>query len=135
MPKFSRKSKDKLDTCHTDLQRLFSEVVKTYDCTIIQGHRTLEEQEELYRQGLSQLKGGKSKHNKNPSYAVDVAPYHKQNPNIDWNCTGNFYLFAGYVLGMAQKMNIKIRWGGSWDGSNDIRKNKFNDLVHFELDL
>jgi peptidoglycan L-alanyl-D-glutamate endopeptidase CwlK len=133
MPQFGRRSKEQLSSCHADLQKLFNEVIKHYDCTILEGHRSNEEQEELFNQGKSKLKAGKSKHNNTPSLAVDVAPYHIKKPNIDWDCADNFYLFSGYVLGVANQLGIKIRWGGSWDKTLDVRNNKFNDLVHFEL--
>ena len=29
-------------------------------------------------------------------------------------------------------MDIKIRWGGNWDGG-DLEQQSFDDLVHFEL--
>lgn len=145
MPAFSNRSKERLDTCHPDLQTLFNEVIKTYDCTIIEGARDRERQQELFRQGLSRKDGieKKSKHQTNVynpySQAVDVAPWHIKSPHIDWNCEENFYLFSGYVLAVAENLLQKgailhkIRWGGSWDGSRDVRTNKFNDLVHFEL--
>ena len=63
MPKFSNRSAERLATCHADLQRLFNEVIKKYDCTILEGHRSNERQEELYRQGKSKLRAGFSKHN------------------------------------------------------------------------
>ena len=47
MPKFSQRSKDRLNTCHEDLVRLFTEVIKHYDCTILEGQRTPERQAEL----------------------------------------------------------------------------------------
>lgn len=133
MPNFSNKSLVKLESCHEDLQKLFHEVVKKFDCTIIEGYRTNEKQEELFKANKSKLRSGQSKHNKNPSLAVDVAPYYQKTPHIDWNNIENFHLFAGYVLAKADQLNINIRWGGSWDQSLDSRNNKFKDLVHFEL--
>jgi peptidoglycan L-alanyl-D-glutamate endopeptidase CwlK len=132
MPQFGKTSLEKLSTCHPDLQRLFNEVIKHYDCTIIEGHRLDEDQLKAFNAGKSKIKSG-GKHNHSPSLAVDVAPHYPTEPNIDWNCQGNFYLFAGYVLATARQMKIEIKWGGSWNGSLDIRDNKFNDLVHFEL--
>lgn len=128
MYKFSSKSKAQLLTCHPELQRLFREVIKGYDCTIIQGHRGKEEQDEYFRTGKSKLEWPLSKHNKNPSLGVDVAPY-----PIDWNDLNRFYHFGGYVKGVADQLDINIRWGGDWDGDNDLNDQTFNDLVHFEL--
>ena len=47
MPKFGKKSKERLASCEKDLQILFKEVVKHFDCTVTQGHRKVAEQEKL----------------------------------------------------------------------------------------
>ena len=128
MPKFSKTSLDKLNTCHPDLQKIFNEVIKHFDCTILCGHRNEEEQNIAYKAGVSKLKYPKSKHNKTPSLAVDVAPY-----PIDWGNRRRFYYFAGIVKGVALSIGIKLRWGGDWDGDNDINDQKFFDLPHWEI--
>ena len=92
------------------------------------GHRNQEDQEEMYEQGRSQLRYPKSKHNSLPSKAVDVAPY-----PIDWNDRERFTLFAGFVLGTAETMGVKLRWGGDWNRNWETADNSFDDLVHFEL--
>jgi len=56
MAKFSKRSKDKLITCHPKLQTLFHEVIKNYDYTIIEGHRSNKRQDDLLHQGKSKLK-------------------------------------------------------------------------------
>jgi peptidoglycan L-alanyl-D-glutamate endopeptidase CwlK len=147
MPNFGAKSKSKLETAHSQLQRLFNEVIKHYDCTVVYGHRTPKEQFDLYKQGRELQKDGSwkkvgqtvtdkdgliniSKHNHSPSKAVDVAPY--INGEVSWDEKECLY-FAGIVKGTALQMGINIRWGGDWDGDNQVRDNKFNDLVHFEV--
>jgi peptidoglycan LD-endopeptidase CwlK len=127
MPKFGKASLAKLDTCHPDLQRIFNEVIKTYDCSILEGHRSNERQKELYHQGKSKIKSG-GKHNSLPSAAADVAPY-----PIDWNDKNRFCHFAGRVQGIALMLDIKIRWGGDWNGDNNLKNQTFFDLPHFEL--
>ena len=42
-------------------------------------------------------------------------------------------LFAGFVLGVANQMGIKLRWGGDWDQDFEVQDNKFDDFPHFEL--
>ena len=101
MPRFSRKSKRKLDTCHESLQQLFNEVVKSFDCTVIEGHRGEKKQNEAYRKGNSKLKYPNGKHNKTPSIAVDVIPY-----PIDWKDRDRMHYFGGFVLGIAKKMRL-----------------------------
>ncbi len=128
MPKFNKRSKRILSSCHDELQILFNEVINRYDCTILEGHRSNEEQERLYCQGKSKLKAGKSKHNIYPSHAVDVARY-----PINWNDKVSFYHFAGYVKATADLMDIKIRCGVDWDSDNNLHDQTFFDLPHFEL--
>lgn len=132
MPRFSKKSLSKLSTCDIRLQNIFNEVIKYRDCTIIYGIRTKDEQNELYHLGRSKLKYPQSKHNSNPSLAVDVAPYFKEAPHVQWNNAKAFHVFAGYVYRVADEMGYKIRWGGNWNGG-DIEKQRFEDLAHFEL--
>lgn len=134
MPTFANKSKAELRTCHPDLQKLFNEVIKHYDCTILEGKRSCERQYELFRQGKSKLDGinKKSKHqvtDEEPlSKAVDVVPY-----PIDWNDKIRFYHFVGYVKATADQMNIKIRSGADWNNNNNLKDQTFFDLPHFEL--
>lgn len=128
MPAFSKRSRDRLSTTHPNLQRLFTEVVKHFDCTILCGHRTKEEQNKAYAEGNSKLKWPRSKHNTKPSIAVDVIPY-----PIRWKDRERMHLFAGYVIGLAHSMGIGIRWGGDWDSDTEVNDNNFDDLVHFEL--
>jgi peptidoglycan L-alanyl-D-glutamate endopeptidase CwlK len=124
--KFTTLSQQKLDTCDSNLQNLFNEIIKHYDCTIIEGHRSNDRQQELLREGKTLI--NVSKHNSTPSMAVDVAPY-----PIDWEDTKRFYHFAGFVQATAKQLNIPIIWGGDWNNNNNFKDQTFNDLVHFEL--
>ena len=139
MANFGKTSKQKLSTAHIDLQTLFNTVVKHYDCTILEGYRSVERQKSLFDAGKSKIDGihRKGNHNYQPSRACDVVPY-----PIDWNDTKRFYHFSGYVLGIADmllnegKIAHVVRWGGNWHGSfadRDLKPQNFNDLVHFEL--
>ncbi len=133
MPHFSTTSKKRLETCSPELQQLFHEVIKTYDCTIICGHRTEAEQEKLLKSGKTKVKF--SKHNKNPALAVDVSPYSipKNWGAVNFKERAKFYHFAGYVKGIAETLKIPVRWGGDWNGNNDFSDQTFDDLVHYEL--
>ena len=128
MPKFSKKSKAKLNTCDKRLIELFNKVVKKFDCTIIEGHRSKDRQNKLFDEGKSKLQYPNGNHNATPSMAVDVAPY-----PIDWNDRERFTYFAGYVVGIAYQMGLKIRWGGDWDMDTQVKDNNFDDLPHFEI--
>jgi len=128
MPKFGRKSREKLATCEKELQNLFNEVVRHFDCSVLVGYRGRNEQDTAYESGHSKVKWPNGKHNKKPSVAVDVAPY-----PIDWEDRERFIYFGGFVKGCAFRMNLPLRWGGDWDSDTQLSDNKFDDLVHFEL--
>lgn len=128
MNKFSPTSRRNLDECHADLRRLFEAVLETHDCAITTGFRSQQQQNIEFESGRSKLRYPESKHNRRPSLAVDAVPV-----PINWNDREKFYYFAGIVKGTAAVMGIKIRWGGDWDGDNDLHDQTFFDLVHFEL--
>lgn len=138
MPMFSQESFSKLSTCHMDLQTLFYEVVRFYDCKVLEGYRTEQDQQEAFERGATKLQWPSGKHNGQPSMAVDVAPFpidfSEKHKNI-----ARYYLFAGYVMGIAEslkaqgKMTYSIRWGGDWDSDKDLDDQRFDDLVHYEL--
>ena len=128
MAKFGKTSRRRLATCDIELQKLFGEVVKHFDCSILVGHRGKEDQDKAYAKGKSYVRWPKGKHNSNPSTAVDVAPY-----PVDWDDRERFIYFGGFVKGCAFRMDIPLRWGGDWDNDNQLSDNRFDDLVHFEL--
>jgi len=128
MPRFGKRSIGRLQTCDQKLQELFYEVVKHFDCSIIEGHRGEERQNKAFADGKSKVKYPNGKHNQNPSIAVDVAPY-----PIDWSDRDRFHYFGGFVLGVAKEMGMNIRWGGDWNQDTHTKDNKFDDLVHFEI--
>jgi peptidoglycan L-alanyl-D-glutamate endopeptidase CwlK len=128
MASFSGRSRQKLETCHDDLQQVFNVVVRHFDCTILEGFRDESRQNMLYEMGQSKLRYPDGKHNREPSDAVDVAPY-----PIDWEDRERFVLFAGFVLGIAQEQGIRLRWGGDWDMDWNSHETTFFDAPHFEL--
>lgn len=80
------------------------------------------------------MKWPKSKHNKCPSCAVDIAPYDASPVGpVNWQDRERMTLFAGFVLATAKQMGISIRWGGDWDKDTQVLDNTFDDLVHFEI--
>ena len=128
MPKFGKTSRKKLATCDKRLQKFFNEVIKHVDCSILEGHRSAERQDKLFEEGKTKVKYPKGRHNASPSNAADVVPY-----PIDWDDRERFHLFAGFVLGIAQSMEINIRWGGDWNKNFEVDDNNFDDYPHFEL--
>jgi len=128
MPVFGQESQTKLAGCDVRLQQLFNEVIKTFDCKVTEGHRGQEAQDRAFAEGRSKLKYPNGKHNAVPSKAIDVYPY-----PIDMKDIKRFYYFAGFVMGVAAKMGLKIRYGGDWDKDYQVNDQTFNDLVHFEV--
>lgn len=136
MPKFGKLSLERLSTVHPDLQKVMNEAIKHYDFTVLFGHRTKEEQFELFKKGRKQVDGKwvkagavvtnldgynkMSMHNHSPSLAIDIAPY-----PIDWTNKKRFNEMAKVVKEAAKTVGVDITWGGDWT--------KFSDLPHFEL--
>ena len=130
MPTFSSRSNAILSTCHPELQILFKEVVKEYDCSVLCGFRGEADQDKAFDEGKSKAKYPWSKHNKLPSIAVDVVPY-----PIDWEDMRRFYHFIGYVMSIANRLGLKVRSGGDWDGDFNFKDQNFHDLPHWELEV
>lgn len=129
MPSFGRVSKEKLLTCHPDIQKVMEEVIKYFDLTVLEGARSKETQREYVDRGVSKTLN--SKHlvqSDGYSHAVDVAPY-----PIDWKDRDRFYYMSGMVMGIASTMGVDLVWGGDWNKNNDFKDQSFFDLPHFEL--
>lgn len=93
---------------------------RTFDFTVVCGHRGEASQEAAFAAGKSTKHWPDSRHNTIPSTAVDLAPY-----PADWNDRLGFAKLAGYVLAVADELDIEVTWGGDW--------NTFEDLPHFQL--
>lgn len=133
MPKFGKKSQERLATCHPDIVKIMEKVIEIYDFTVLEGVRSPERQKELVAQGKSKTLN--SKHLPGPdglSRAIDIAPY-----PVSWEEStdnlGRFYFLAGIVFAIAEELGIKIRWGLDWDMDKDFTDNTLNDYPHFEL--
>ena len=129
MYKFSEASQKNLDTCDHHLKILFEQVITRRDCAVVCGHRGEVDQNAAFNSGKSKLKFPLSKHNTDPSEAVDVYPCVNGRIATDED---SCRVFGGFVMGMASAMGMSIRWGGDWDRDADVNDNTFNDLVHFE---
>ena len=132
MAKFGKTSRERLATSDERLQKVFNEVIKYIDCSVLEGHRDERRQNRLFEEGKTKVQYPMGRHNSNPSRAVDVTPY-----PVDWDDRERQTLFAGFVLGIARSMDIKIRWGGDWNEDQEFSgrdpKQTFNDYVHFEI--
>jgi peptidoglycan L-alanyl-D-glutamate endopeptidase CwlK len=121
MYRYSKRSKNRLAECDERLQKIMLEAINHMDLTILCGHRGEDDQNRAFRNGKSKLKYPKSKHNKKPSMAVDVAPY-----PISWTNIERFEDMGLLIKGIARKLDINIEWGGDWK--------TFKDYPHFEIE-
>lgn len=119
--KFSERSLKKLSECHPDLQLIAHELIKEMDVAILCGFRGEKEQNAAFVNGTSKLQWPRSKHNRKPSEAMDVAPY-----PLDWKDIKRFVDMCERIERIAQNLNIQIRLG---------RDFKFRDYPHVELRL
>jgi len=138
MPVFGQRSLDNLKGIHPDLVKVLTEAIKftPFDFTITDGVRTTNQQQELYAKGrtvkgqiVTNADGVKSKSNHQIKsdgfgYAIDLYPF--VNGSVDISDKQNLMpIIAGNILGTANRMGIKLEWGGLW--KNII------DRPHFEL--
>tara|TARA_R110000824_G_scaffold21496_4_gene80052 strand:+ start:4667 stop:5011 length:345 start_codon:yes stop_codon:yes gene_type:complete len=112
------------------MNMIVREAITMYDFSVLEGYRSPERQDMLFRDGKSKLPGGKSKHNVFPSIAVDLAPF-----PIDWNDLDRFVFLAGVMHASAHAIGFgdQLRWGGDWDMDHQLTDERFRDLGHFEL--
>ncbi len=138
MYSFGNKSNEKLATADEKLQRVAERALSfgVMDFSIIEGHRSVERQKELFDQGKSMIDGEnkKGKHNFEPSLAIDILPYPAVINNINvWSDKQRFCVLAGLMFAAASLEDVKLRWGGDWDGDGNNADSSFHDLPHFEI--
>jgi len=131
---FSRRSRQRLETCHGDLILLMTEALDDPECpsdfTVLEGFRNEERQNQMVAQGKSQLSWPKSRHNSYPSMAVDVAPY--INGTLSWNWA-DYYPLADHIKTVWSRLQMdekttgqyELEWGGDWSC--------FRDGPHWQL--
>tara|TARA_R100000995_G_C3410658_1_gene89220 strand:+ start:13 stop:393 length:381 start_codon:yes stop_codon:yes gene_type:complete len=124
MPKFGKRSKERLRGIDARLVSVLNELVKIMDVTIIEGLRSEQRQEKLLKEGSTKTKFSKHITGK----AVDLAPY-----PIDWKDRDRFHYMGGMIRGIAKQLNVPVRWGGDWDSDGETKDNRFDDLVHVEI--
>lgn len=136
MPSFGPRSTRELATCHPYIQVVMNRVIKHIDLSILEGHRGKPAQEVAFSSQRSTLHFPESKHNSEPSMAVDVARW-----PIDWDDKNRFFIMAGYILMCAKDIaneyeefkDFDLRWGGDWNRNGVYTDQTFFDLPHFEI--
>lgn len=123
--RFSQRSKDRLATCHEDLERVATLALKysPYDFGITEGVRTIERQKELFDSGKSKTMNSRHLANSNgDSEALDIAVY--IDGKITWEI-GYYRKVAQAFFEAAIDLGIQIEWGGLW--------RTFVDGPHYQL--
>lgn len=119
---FGERSEKALSTCHPDLVAVARRALQltTIDFTVTEGHRGKAAQEAAFAAGRSKLHFGESKHNRQPSEALDIVPW-----PVNWNDARLFREIALAFQGASRELGIEIKWGGNFK--------TFVDFPHFEL--
>ena len=127
MPRFGEKSLREIRTIDSRLNRILYKAIEKIDFSVIEGHRSLDRQKELFEKGFSKVSVGK--HNKYPSMAVDIQPYPYDRKDLK-----QFYFLVGYIKAIADFMNIKIRLGADFNRNYNVDDDNFKDVFHLEID-
>lgn len=121
-----------LTQAHPKLRQLIEEVCRTapdgIKFTISDSTRGRKAQEDAYRRGATKAHFGDSAHNYEPAVALDLLP-----TPLDWNKWADFEKQAKFILEVAKRLNISVRWGGDWDRDGSSKDEKFLDGPHIEL--
>jgi len=130
--KLSRASREKLEQVHPLLQKVCLLAFETmpFDITVTGGQRTIAEQKANVAKGVSWTMNSKHLIQSDGHYhAIDMVPY-----PVDWKDLERFHQMAVVMFAAAEKLGIKIRWGGTWNTHADNwRFNRNFDGPHFEL--
>jgi len=142
---FSKASRKQLYTLHMDLRKILQEAITICDFSILEGHRSVERQQQLFKAIPPKTKVDgviiKSKHNFKPSLAVDILPYKKGvNPFLSQPLNlARYYFLMGVIKATANKLlrggdiTHDVRFGLDWDNDDIYEDQTFHDLAHVEL--
>ena len=150
MNKFGKTSTARLETCSANLQLVCQEAIKRTpffadrtrqvvvpDLIVICGHRTKAEQQKAYDHGMSKVQWPDSKHNTDPSIAVDIGPYIKDLPgHIPWSNKMIWKSLHSLMMEVSDDLDIPLRSGIDWNGDGVIvdidPTESFWDAPHYE---
>jgi peptidoglycan L-alanyl-D-glutamate endopeptidase CwlK len=125
--RFSKRSMQLLSRVHPELVAVVVTCLYCYtvlDFAVICGIRTLEQQVELVKRGVSWTLNSKHLIQADGySHAVDLQPLRYNKAAHDWEA---FRELATCMHLSADHLGVKIRWGGAWG-------DKKRDGYHFEL--
>ena len=92
------------------------------DFTVIEGFRSAERQQMLFKEGKSQLDGIHKKSYHQSGRAFDFIPY----PFKGWNDIESFKKVGEELKKAASKFGFNCQYGGDW--------HNFKDYPHFQID-
>ena len=134
--RFSSRSLERLQTCHADLVLLMKAALEDPGCpcdfTVTEGHRTEARQNELQAQGYSRLKWPNSRHNTNPSLAVDVSPY--IDGAISW-VLADYEPLGAHIRSTWNRLELEGRLSGQYNLTWGREWKTLVDAPHWQLDL
>lgn len=136
MYSFGNKSEEKLNGVNPDIVRVARRALSfgVMDFSVIEGLRTAERQQDLYREGKSQLDGVTVRSKHQGGNAIDILPYPAVVNSVNvWDDKQRFCVLAGLMYAAASLEGVSIRWGGDWDGDGNNADSSFFDAPHFEL--
>ena len=127
---FSKRSLEQLKGVDPRLQELMQNAIKVspIDFGIPQfgGLRSAEEQQILFKKGVSKCDGFKLKSRHQSGKAIDI--YAFVAGKASWK-KHHLALVAGVIISEAERIELNIKWGGTF-GSNEFEG---WDMPHFEL--
>lgn len=130
MPKLSKISAKRLSTCDPRLQAVVRAAIEKTDFSILCGYRNKQDQDDAFERGFSKVRWPYGRHNRNPSQAVDLAPY-----PIDWSDIGRFKAMMMIVKAEGERLGVPLRFGMDFNQNGIIGDDKFVDWPHVELDI
>lgn len=123
--KLSLKDEARLKRAHPDLVKIVRRAasITKVPFVILQSDRTIEQQRENVRKGVSQTM--KSRHLISADglvRAVDIAPLDGTKPSFAWPL---YHKLAPFMKQAAKDVDVPVEWGGDWKS--------FKDGPHWQL--
>ena len=131
MNKFSENSLQELSTALPILQKAAHIVLRIKDHSVIKGHRGRDEQNAAFYAGYSKAKWPNGRHNKIPSYAIDVRSWPW--PEDEQEQREEQYYLLGLYRGVLAMLGWYARTGADFDNDGQVSDQTWDDLFHVEV--
>lgn len=103
-----------------------------YDFSIVWGFRGEDDQNQAFHDGNSGKEWPDSLHNREPSPALDFAPY-INGIGIPWKDTHAFAVIGGLFIAAGVILGYDIVYGGDWDMDGQTTDQRLQDWGHVQL--